>query len=90
MESPLRGQGVQPDRYCFSSSSSTSCYNYYYYCGFNAFELPFINFKHSAENGEKEDIYQLGIILLEVITGKLAQSPAEFNDMKLQVLDSFV
>ncbi|GMN41793.1 hypothetical protein TIFTF001_011018 [Ficus carica] len=37
----------------------------------------------SGENGEKEDIYQLGIILLEVITGKLVKSPAELNEMKL-------
>lgn len=43
------------------------------------------NSKCSGENGEKEDIYQLGIILLEVITGKLVKSPAELNEMKLGV-----
>lgn len=42
--------------------------------------------KCSAENGEKEDIYQLGIILLEVITGKLVSSTSELEEMKLQVL----
>ncbi|KAL5553915.1 hypothetical protein UlMin_041316 [Ulmus minor] len=38
-----------------------------------------------ASNAEKEDIYQLGIILLEVITGKLVKSSRELDELKLQV-----
>ncbi|XP_062111671.1 probable LRR receptor-like serine/threonine-protein kinase At1g14390 [Humulus lupulus] len=39
----------------------------------------------STENEEKEDIYQLGIILLEVITGKLVISASDLNETKLQL-----
>ncbi|KAH7515895.1 hypothetical protein FEM48_Zijuj10G0075000 [Ziziphus jujuba var. spinosa] len=39
----------------------------------------------SAENGEKEDIYQVGIILLEVLMGKLANSTRELEEMKLEL-----
>ncbi|KAE8681303.1 putative LRR receptor-like serine/threonine-protein kinase [Hibiscus syriacus] len=34
------------------------------------------------ENGEKEDIYQLGILLLQVITGKLAKFTSELYELK--------
>ncbi|EXB63829.1 putative LRR receptor-like serine/threonine-protein kinase [Morus notabilis] len=40
---------------------------------------------HGQDGGEKEDIYQLGIILLEVITGKLVKSSTELNEMKLEL-----
>lgn len=46
------------------------------------------NLQCSSENGEKEDIYQLGIILLEVITGKLVISASDLNETKLQVFNS--
>ncbi|CAL9081540.1 unnamed protein product [Musa textilis] len=36
----------------------------------------------SVENGEKEDIYQLGLILLEVITGKSAGSKNELDSLR--------
>jgi serine/threonine protein kinase len=39
----------------------------------------------SSEIAEKEDIYQLGVILLEFITGQLTTSASEVNDLKLQV-----
>ncbi|GLU17123.1 hypothetical protein SLE2022_335170 [Rubroshorea leprosula] len=39
----------------------------------------------SDESAEKEDIYQLGIILLEVITGKLVASTEELDELKLQL-----
>jgi hypothetical protein len=39
----------------------------------------------SSEIAEKEDIYQLGVILLEVITGQLTTSASEVNELKLQV-----
>ncbi|CAJ1939880.1 unnamed protein product [Sphenostylis stenocarpa] len=37
---------------------------------------------HSTNNAEKEDIYQLGVILLEVITGKQIASSSEIEEMK--------
>lgn len=39
----------------------------------------------SDENADKEDIYQLGVIILEVITGKLVASTDEVDDLKLQM-----
>lgn len=39
----------------------------------------------SAKLAEKEDIYQLGIILLEVIIGRPINSQSETEDLKLQV-----
>ncbi|XP_059648879.1 probable LRR receptor-like serine/threonine-protein kinase At1g14390 [Cornus florida] len=38
-----------------------------------------------AEDAEKDDIYELGAILLEVITGKPITSDAELNDLKLEL-----
>ncbi|KAK7824959.1 putative lrr receptor-like serine/threonine-protein kinase [Quercus suber] len=38
-----------------------------------------------AEIAEKEDIYQLGVILLQVITGKLVTSASETNELKLEL-----
>ncbi|XP_016437711.1 putative LRR receptor-like serine/threonine-protein kinase At1g14390 [Nicotiana tabacum] len=39
----------------------------------------------SAKEAEKEDIYQLGTILLEAITGRPINSQSETEDLKLQV-----
>lgn len=39
----------------------------------------------STEITEKEDIYQLGLILLQVITGKLITSTSEMDELKLQL-----
>ncbi|KAI9169484.1 hypothetical protein LWI28_013058 [Acer negundo] len=38
-----------------------------------------------VENAEKEDVYQLGVILLQVITGRLIKSTSELDDLKLQI-----
>ncbi|KAG0491782.1 hypothetical protein HPP92_005180 [Vanilla planifolia] len=40
------------------------------------------------ENGEKEDIYQLGVILLEVITGKHPGSQREVDALRVQLRKS--
>ncbi|KAK1379625.1 putative LRR receptor-like serine/threonine-protein kinase [Heracleum sosnowskyi] len=40
---------------------------------------------YASENPEKDDIYQFGIILLQVITGKLFNSRSEIAEMKLQL-----
>ncbi|XVE91440.1 hypothetical protein REPUB_Repub01dG0009900 [Reevesia pubescens] len=48
-------------------------------------ESPLANRHSSDENGEKEDIYQLGILLLQVITGKLATFTSELDELKLQL-----
>ncbi|XP_010458936.1 PREDICTED: probable LRR receptor-like serine/threonine-protein kinase At1g14390 [Camelina sativa] len=40
----------------------------------------------SNEDGEKEDVYQFGVILLQIITGKvLAASSSELGSLKLQL-----
>ncbi|XP_071918212.1 probable LRR receptor-like serine/threonine-protein kinase At1g14390 [Coffea arabica] len=39
----------------------------------------------SSENTDKDDIYQLGVILLEVITGRPIISPSDIDDLKLQL-----
>jgi len=39
----------------------------------------------STNNTEKEDIYQLGVILLEVITGKQITSSSEIEELKEEV-----
>jgi hypothetical protein len=39
----------------------------------------------SINNAEKEDIYQFGVILLEVITGKLITSSIEVEVLKYEV-----
>ncbi|KAE8667623.1 putative LRR receptor-like serine/threonine-protein kinase [Hibiscus syriacus] len=51
-------------------------------------ESPISNRLSSDENGEKEDIYQLGILLLQVITGKLATFTSELNELKHQLEES--
>ncbi|KAK9045413.1 hypothetical protein V6N11_059293 [Hibiscus sabdariffa] len=48
-------------------------------------ESPVSNRLSSDENGEKEDIYQLGILLLQVITGKLATFTSELDELKHQL-----
>lgn len=39
----------------------------------------------SAQEAERDDIYQLGVILLEIITGKQVTSESELDELKLQV-----
>lgn len=39
----------------------------------------------SINSAEKEDIYQFGVILLEVITGKLISSSIEVEVLKYEV-----
>ena len=40
---------------------------------------------HNSEQGDKQDIYQFGLILLEVITGKPTDSQSELESLKAQV-----
>lgn len=40
---------------------------------------------NQPEDGEKEDVYQLGVIILQVITGKLVKSTSEVDELKLQL-----
>ncbi|XP_047307503.1 probable LRR receptor-like serine/threonine-protein kinase At1g14390 isoform X2 [Impatiens glandulifera] len=42
------------------------------------------------ENGEKEDIYQLGSILLQLITGKVIESKRELDILKIEIESSLV
>lgn len=42
----------------------------------------------SSESAEKEDVYQLGVILIQVITGKLVTSPRELEELKIQLEDN--
>ncbi|KAK7250459.1 hypothetical protein RIF29_32911 [Crotalaria pallida] len=47
------------------------------------YSIPFTsNQIGSANNAEKEDIYQLGVILLEVITGRRIESSSEVEELK--------
>lgn len=39
----------------------------------------------NVKDAEKEDVYQLGKILLQIIVGKLVKSPAELDDQRLMV-----
>lgn len=39
----------------------------------------------STGNSEKDDIYRLGVILTEIITGKPVNSQSELDDLKFQV-----
>ncbi|XWS69744.1 hypothetical protein CRYUN_Cryun04dG0205600 [Craigia yunnanensis] len=48
-------------------------------------ESPLANRLCSDKNAEKEDIYQLGILLLQVITGELATVTSELDELKLQL-----
>ncbi|XP_047332872.1 probable LRR receptor-like serine/threonine-protein kinase At1g14390 [Impatiens glandulifera] len=43
-----------------------------------------------SENGEKDDIYQLGAILLQMISGKVVGSETELNSLKTEMEDSLV
>ncbi|GAB2214088.1 hypothetical protein Droror1_Dr00018424 [Drosera rotundifolia] len=40
---------------------------------------------HDTVTGEKDDIHQLGIILLEILTGKQPQSHSEQDELKLEL-----
>ncbi|KAF6136952.1 hypothetical protein GIB67_030716 [Kingdonia uniflora] len=44
----------------------------------------------SNEDGEKDDVYHLGIVLVEVLTGKLITSQAELNEHKNQLEKSLI
>ncbi|KAJ4960547.1 hypothetical protein NE237_020457 [Protea cynaroides] len=44
----------------------------------------------SIKHSEKEDVYQLGVLLLEVITGKQVMSQNELNVLKLQLEESLI
>lgn len=43
-----------------------------------------------SQNPEKEDIYRLGVILVEVITGRPIDSRSELDDLKFQVTAIFI
>ncbi|KAJ6826494.1 putative LRR receptor-like serine/threonine-protein kinase [Iris pallida] len=43
---------------------------------------------HDLEHGEKEDVYQLGLILVEIITGKPAGTRCELDALKVELQDS--
>lgn len=59
---------------CFLVSNSETCYGIV--C--------------SNEDGEKEDVYQFGVILLQIITGKVvAAGSSEMGSLKLQVCSCF-
>ncbi|KAJ6342242.1 hypothetical protein OIU78_010217 [Salix suchowensis] len=42
-------------------------------------------FSTNSENAEKEDVYQLGVILLQVITGKLVASSRAVDELRIQL-----
>uniref|UniRef100_A0A0E0ABE1 non-specific serine/threonine protein kinase n=1 Tax=Oryza glumipatula TaxID=40148 RepID=A0A0E0ABE1_9ORYZ len=42
----------------------------------------------STEQGDKDDIYQFGLILLEVITGKPTESPKDLDSLKTQISEA--
>ncbi|KAJ6712001.1 hypothetical protein OIU79_008256 [Salix purpurea] len=42
-------------------------------------------FSTNSENAEKEDVYQLGVILLQVITGKLVASSRALDELRIQL-----
>ncbi|TQD80519.1 hypothetical protein C1H46_033935 [Malus baccata] len=44
----------------------------------------------SSAEAEKEDIYQLGIILLQVLTGRLTKSATELDELRIQLEESLV
>ncbi|XP_043706965.1 probable LRR receptor-like serine/threonine-protein kinase At1g14390 [Telopea speciosissima] len=44
----------------------------------------------SVKNSEKDDVYHLGVILLEVITGKQVKSEDDVNVLKLQLEESLM
>lgn len=48
-------------------------------------ESPLSDRLSSDGNAEKEDIYQLGVLLVQVITGKLATFSSELDELKLQL-----
>ncbi|KAF9626581.1 hypothetical protein IFM89_036096 [Coptis chinensis] len=43
------------------------------------------SYMHTAKNGERQDVYQLGVILLEVITGKQITLQSELDKQKIQL-----
>ncbi|CAN6194667.1 unnamed protein product [Urochloa humidicola] len=43
---------------------------------------------HDMEQGDKQDIYQFGLILLEVITGKPTDSQSELESLKAQLSEA--
>ncbi|WCJ32475.1 Leucine-rich repeat protein kinase family protein [Euphorbia peplus] len=43
----------------------------------------------SGTNSEKEDVYQLGLILLQIITGKIIKSTSELDELKIQLEKNF-
>lgn len=58
-------------------------------------EIPFavhedndIGSAHNMEQGDKQDIYQFGLILLEVITGKPTDSQSELESLKAQLSEA--
>lgn len=50
----------------------------------------FFNGISYVERGEREDIYQLGLILLETITGKSVESQEELDVLRVQVQYPFL
>lgn len=43
---------------------------------------------HNQEHGEKQDIYQFGLILLELITGKPTESQSQLESLKAQIMET--
>ncbi|AQL04385.1 Leucine-rich repeat protein kinase family protein [Zea mays] len=67
------------------SGGSVKCSN-----GPNGFALP-LALREGAQNaaqGDKEDIYQIGLILLEVITGKPTESQRQLESLKAQLSEA--
>ncbi|KAJ1259713.1 hypothetical protein BS78_10G176800 [Paspalum vaginatum] len=55
---------------------------------FAVYEDNDIGSAHNVEQGDKEDIYQFGLILLEVITGKPTDSQSELESLKAQLSEA--
>lgn len=78
------GNDLKIDNVLLDESLTTKISNYH-------IPLPFKMGSETASNdsspkdAEREDMYQLGKILLQVITGKLVKSTSELDDMKQQL-----
>ncbi|XP_050375191.1 probable LRR receptor-like serine/threonine-protein kinase At1g14390 [Argentina anserina] len=73
------GNNLKMDNILLDESVSAKISNY---------NLPFqigSNGPKTSAEAEKEDIYQLGVILLQVLTGKLIKSASEVNELKLEL-----
>ncbi|KAL9240877.1 hypothetical protein vseg_015048 [Gypsophila vaccaria] len=83
----IYGNGLKMDNILMDDSLTPKVSNYRIPLSIKAENLRGQN-DSTSENSEKDDIYKIGVIMLELLTGKQITSESQVDELKLQLEDS--